>query len=180
MSIYLERQSSHLRLSFLVSTCWWSLVYGHLIPDQNVTKQSLVRPKDTNICRVICNPWAASSTTQSGSVLQDHSDAYWNITSLMHLNSSVQGKTKPPLNYKMSFALLAQIETELKSNSKANHVLYLENVVMLYWDVKMLPAWWHCTDSWYTGEQSAYTGAEAANRVKKKIGNVTGLRKVLH
>lgn len=56
--IYLERRSSHLRPSFLVSMCWWSLVYGHLTPDQNVTKQSLVQPKDTNIRRVICNPWA--------------------------------------------------------------------------------------------------------------------------
>ena len=98
-------------------------------------------------------PGNASSTNQGGPVLQDHSDAYWNITSLMHLNSSVQGKTKPQMNYKTSFALLAQIEIELRSNNKANHVLYLENVVTLYWDVKMLPAWWH-RDSLHWGWDS--------------------------
>ena len=57
------------------------------------------------------------------------------------MNLSVQGKTKPQLNYKTSFALLARIEIELKSNSKANHVLYLENLVTPYRDVKMRTVW---------------------------------------
>lgn len=48
------------------------------------------------------------------------------------------GKTKPQLNYKTSFALLAQIEIELKSSSEANRVVYLENLVTPHWDVKMI------------------------------------------
>lgn len=59
----------------------------------------------------------------------------------MHANLSIQCKTKPQLNYKTSFALLGQIEIELRSNSKANRVLYLENLVTLYRDVKMITMW---------------------------------------
>lgn len=57
------------------------------------------------------------------------------------MNLSIQGKTKPQLNYKTSCTLLAQTEIELKSNSKANHVLYLENSVTPYQDVKMITMW---------------------------------------
>lgn len=46
------------------------------------------------------------------------------------MNLSIQGK--PQLNYKTSFALLAQLEIELKSNSTVNRVLYLENSVTPY------------------------------------------------
>lgn len=70
-------------------------------------------------------PGKASSTAEHGLVLQGHSNAHWSIRSLVHLNFSTQGKTKPQLNYTASFALLVQIEIELKSNSKAKHVLYL-------------------------------------------------------
>lgn len=59
----------------------------------------------------------------------------------MHVNLSIQGKSKPQLNYKTYFALLAQIEIELKSNSKANHALNLENLVTPYRDVKMITMW---------------------------------------
>jgi len=59
----------------------------------------------------------------------------------MHTNLSNEGKTKPQLNYKTSFALLAQLEIELKRNSEANHVLYLENLVTPYRDVKMITMW---------------------------------------
>lgn len=113
-------------------------------------------------------------------MLWDRSNAYWNTRSSIHMNLSIQDKTKPQLNYKTSFALLAQIEIELKSNSKANHVLYQENLVTPYWDVKMITMWWHCRDSWCTREQSVYTGAEIATLMKKNIGNITTLRKFLH
>lgn len=59
----------------------------------------------------------------------------------MHANLSIPCKIKPQLNYKTSFALLGQIEIELRSNSKANRVLYLENLVTLYRDVKMITMW---------------------------------------
>lgn len=59
----------------------------------------------------------------------------------MHFNLSIQGKINPQLNYKTYFALLAQIEIELKSNSKANHAFYLENLVTPYQDVKIITMW---------------------------------------
>lgn len=121
-----------------------------------------------------------SSGTESGPVLRDHSNAYWNTRSWMHANLSIPCKIKPQLNYKTSFALLGQIEIELRSNSKANRVLYLENLVTLYRDVKMITMWWHCGDSWCTREQSVYTGAEMTTIMKKNTGNITTLRNFLH
>lgn len=124
-------------------------------------------------------PGKASSAAKHGLMLWGHSNAHWSIRSLVHLNLSTQGKTKPQLNYKASFALLVQIEIELKSNSKAKYVLYLENLVTLCWDVKMITVGWHCRDSWCTREQSVYTGTETARTVKKNTANITTLRQFL-
>lgn len=94
--------------------------------------------------------WKTTARVQTGACNQEMLPALppvapcWGIPARLMEIPGVQctwiywGKTKPQLNYKTSFALLAQIEIELKSNSKAKRVVYLENLVTPYWDVKMI------------------------------------------